>query len=67
MFTLIILFLIFRAIFNPWRWHRPWGGMFWGMPGGMWRRPPMGGFGFGPGPRGFGPGPRGFGPGPGRW
>ena len=51
MFTLLILFLIFRALCRPWR---PWGMWYrpWGMWGGMWRRPPMGGFG-GPG-RGFG-------------
>ena len=59
MFTLLILFLILRAM-NPWRWYRPWG--MWGMwrrPRGMFfggpfcgPRPPMGGF--GPGLRGFG-------------
>ena len=68
MLTLLILFLIFRALMDPWRWHRPWGGMRlrpWGMFGGWGmgpRRPPMGGFSPGPhGPGGMG------GHGMGRW
>ena len=56
MFTLIVLFLIFRALLRP-RWIRhPWG-MYGGW--GMRRRPPM--WGYGPGMWGFGPGPRGWG------
>ncbi len=55
MFTLIVMFLILRALMRLSWTCRPWW-MYGGW--GMRRRPPMGGF--GPG-WGFGPGPRGMG------
>ena len=56
MFTLIVLFLILRALARFSWYLRPWG-MYGGW--GMWRRPPMGGF--GRGMWGFGPGRFGMG------
>ena len=56
MLTLIVLFLIFRALLRPRPLFHPWG-MYRGF--GTWDRPFVGG----PGPRG----PHGPGPGMGRW
>ena len=53
MFTLIILFLIARALLRPRWFYRPWG-MYRGF--GTWDRPFVGGPGMGFGPRGPGMG-----------